>query len=95
MGEVFRDCNLCPEMIVVPAGSFMMGSPDTEDGRDDDEGPHHRVDIDYTFAVGVYELTFDEWDACVRRNGCAQYAPDDEGWGRGSRPVINVNWEDA
>ena len=45
--------------------------------------------------MGVYEVTFAEWDACVEAGGCGGYRPEDEGWGRGSRPVINVSWEDA
>ena len=94
-GDVFRDCAACPEMVVVPAGSFMMGSPASEEGRFDDEGPRHRVTIGSPFAVGVYEVTFAEWDACVRAGGCGGYRPEDEGWGRASRPVINVSWEDA
>ena len=94
-GTVFRDCDACPEMVVVPTGSFMMGSPASEAGRFDDEGPQHRVTIDYPLAVGVYEVTFEEWDACVRAGGCERYRPDDEGWGRGRRPAINVSWEDA
>ena len=95
VGEVFRDCDVCPEMVVVPAGSFLMGSPDSEEGRDNDEGPQREVSVDYALAVGVYEVTFDEWDACVRGGGCGGYEPGDEGWGRGKRPVINVHWEDA
>ena len=94
-GTVFQDCAACPEMVVVPAGSFMMGSPASEDGRDDVEGPQHAVTIGAPFAVGVYEVTFAEWDACVRAGGCGGYRPGDEGWGRGSRPVMRVNWEDA
>ena len=90
----FRDCAKCPQMVVVPSGSFTMGSPPGEKGRDD-EGPRHAVRIDYRFAVGVYEVTFAEWDACVDAGGCDRYVPDDEGWGRESRPVINVSWEDA
>ena len=72
-----------------------MGSPDTEEGRDDDEGPQHEVTIGYAFAVGVYEVTFDEWDACMDAGGCGGYEPSDLGWGRGRRPVILVHWEDA
>ena len=53
VGDVFRDCDVCPEMVVVPAGSFMMGSPDSEAGGSIYEGPQHRVTIDYAFAVGV------------------------------------------
>ena len=72
-----------------------MGSPASEEGRFDDEGPQHRVTIGSLFAVGVYEATFAEWDGCVRAGGCGGYRPEDQGWGRGSRPVINVSWEDA
>ena len=63
-----------------------MGSPDTEEGRDTDEGPQHEVRIDYAFAVGVYEVTFEEWDACVQGGGCGEYEPSDRGWGRGTQP---------
>ena len=72
-----------------------MGSPASEAGRDDDEGPRHTVVIEYPLAVGVFEVTFEEWDACARAGGCGRHVPDDEGWGRGRRPVINVGWEDA
>ena len=94
-GRIFRDCEVCPEMVVVPPGSFMMGSPDAEAGRDSDEGPQHRVTIDYAFAVGVYEVTFAASDACAREGGCDGHEPGDGGWGRGRRPVINVSWNDA
>ena len=94
-GRVFRDCNVCPEMVVVPAGSFTMGSPFSEEDRFDDEGPPRRVTISEPFAVGRYEVTFAEWDACVAAGGCNGYRPDDRGWSRGQRPAINVNWDDA
>ena len=94
-GDTFRDCPECPELVVVPAGSFMMGSPDGEEDRRDGEGPLHEVRIDYPLAVGVYTVTFDEWDACVSDGGCGRYRPGDNGWGRGARPVISVSWEDA
>ena len=93
-GEVFRDCAECPEMVVVPEGAYMMGSPADEPGRWEDEGPRHRVRIARPFAMGRYEVTFAEWDACGRAGGCS-HAPGDEGWGRGSRPVIHVRWKDA
>ena len=90
----FRDCPECPEMVLVPAGSFMMGSTSDEVGRDSDESPRHRVTIPKPFAVGKYEVTFDEWGACVADGGCGGHM-NDEGWGRGRRPVINVIWRDA
>ena len=62
-GTTFRDCDVCPEMVVVPAGSFVMGSPPDEPGRYDDEGPAHEVTIAEPFAIGVREVTFEEWDA--------------------------------
>ena len=93
--KVFRDCPECPEMVVVPPGNYMMGAPSSEKEGDDNERPVHRVTIGEGFAVGVHEVTFDEWDACVRGGGCNGYRPDDEGWGRGNRPVINVSWRDA
>ena len=95
IGMKFKDCADCPEMVVVPSGSFTMGSPSGEYGRDDDEGPRHLVIIDYPLAVGVYEVTFSEWDACVADGGCGGYVPDDDGWGRGNRPVMNVSWNHA
>ena len=94
-GARLRDCETCPQLVVVPAGSFTMGSPDTEWGRFHSEGPQLRVTIPEAFAAGVYEVTFEEWDACVSEGGCNGYRPNGEGWGRGGRPVINVSWDDA
>ena len=73
----------------------MMGSPWWEVFRWSWEGPVHEVTMAHPFAVGVYEVTFEEWEACVSGGGCGGYRPDDAGWGRGRRPVINVSWEDA
>ncbi len=97
-GDVFDDCDgkgWCPEMVVVPAGTFLMGSPESEPDRWADEGPRHKVSIRRPFAIGVTEVTFDEWDACVDGGGCNGYPADDEGWGRGERPVVRVSWADA
>ena len=94
-GETFRDCLECPKLVVIPPGSFKMGSPENQQGRHDDEGPVHEVKIGYLLAVGVYPVTFEEWDACVADGGCGGHVPGDLGWGRGNRPVINVSWEDA
>jgi formylglycine-generating enzyme required for sulfatase activity len=93
-GDTFRDCAACPRMVPVPAGSYLMGSPATEAGRHEDE-EQRTVTIADPFAVGMYEVTFAQWDACVAAGGCGGHRPDDGGWGRGRRPVINVSWEDA
>ena len=93
--DTFKECANCPEMMVVPAGSFTMGSPTSEPEHSADEGPQHMVTIARQFAVGRFEVTFDEWDACAADGGCNSYKPSDEGWGRGRRPVINVSWDDA
>ena len=92
--KTFRDCDECPEMVVAPAGSFSMGSPFPQ-YQVFNESPRHSVTISEPFAIGKYEVTFDEWDACVVAGGCGGYSPGDEGWGRGRRPVMNVNWGDA
>ncbi len=68
-GEVFRDCETCPEMVVIPAGSFMMGSPAGEKDRDDDEGPQHQVTLAEPFAVGKYEVTRGEYASFARATG--------------------------
>ena len=88
-GEIFRDCPDCSEMVVVPAGEFKMGSGETIY-----EKPEHRVVIANPFAIGRREITFEEWDLCFAAGGC-KYRPDDHGWGRGNRPVIDVSWDDA
>jgi len=93
-GDTFRDCERCPLMVEIPPGSFRMGSRSSEEGRDDDEGPVHRVRISYSFAVGVYEIRFADWDVCLAEGGCGGYKPEDE-WGRGQQPVIRVSWNDA
>ena len=93
-GNSFKECaNDCPEMVVVPAGEFIMGSPANEKGRFL-ESPQHTVAIARPFAVSKFEVTFDEWDACVAYGDCEPRVSDG-GWGRGRRPVINVTWDDA
>jgi len=92
-GQTLQDCASCPELVVVRPGSFMMGSPATENGRAGSEGPRHLVTLGRAFAIGKYEVTFDEYDACVADRGCRQVA--DNGFGRGRRPVVNVTFADA
>ena len=91
-GESFRDCSDCPQMVSIPAGSFMMGSPANEAGRSVDEGPQRRVTVP-AFAAGKYEVTWAEWGRCVAAGSCASLTAD--GFGGGTRPVTNVSWDEA
>ncbi|HEY5064037.1 MAG TPA: formylglycine-generating enzyme family protein, partial [Xanthobacteraceae bacterium] len=89
-GDLFKECARdCPEMVVVPAGSYTMGDATQV------EQPEHAVTFAKPFAVSKYEVTFADWDACVAGGGCNGYKPVDQGWARGQQPVINVNWDDA
>ncbi len=96
-GKVIRDTLKSggegPSMMVVPAGEFLMGSPPSEPERMKYEGPQHRVRIEKPFAIGKYEVTFEEYDAFAQAT--QRNTPNDSGWGRGQRPVINVSWEEA
>ena len=91
----FKECVDCPDMASLPTGSFMMGSPYGEASRRDVEGPRRAIKISRAFSISTQEITFDEWDACVRAGGCRGYGPFDAGWGRGRRPVVNVSFDDA
>jgi formylglycine-generating enzyme required for sulfatase activity len=88
--SIVQDCPQCPELVLIPSGSFAMGSTELSDF----ESPVHQVTIRRSFYIGRYEVTFDEWDACIADKGCT-YRPDDRGAGRGRRPVTNVDWNDA
>ncbi len=98
-GDHFRECGaICPEMVVVQAGEFWMGSPDgsngpAEVGRAPVEGPRHQVRIARQFAVGKNEVRFDEWDECVKVGVCP--ANKDYDMGRGRKPVVGVSFDDA
>ena len=104
--DSFKECAQdCPEMIVVPAGAFTMGSSTTEQGRyyntewsahgryNNNEGPQHKVTITNRFAVSKYDVTFADWDACVSVDACPKAA--DSGFGRDTKPVMYVSWDDA
>jgi formylglycine-generating enzyme required for sulfatase activity len=108
-GQSIKECRNCPELIVLPSGTFMMGSPADEPERRENE-VYQRVTIARTFAMGKTEVTWDQWEACVRDRYCDGPAIDpalrtneEDGtpnkasvdWGRGSRPVVGVSWYDA
>ena len=103
----FTDCDFCPVMVEMPPGGFVMGRAEGEDRRlgldreprrpeftQERERPRVRVEFGRRFAIGKYEVTFDEWDRCVEAGGC-DYRPTDREWGRGDRPVIHVSLLDA
>lgn len=90
----FRDCSSCPEMVSLPTGVVQYGSPLTEPNRVSYESIQSPVAVDKAFAIGKFEVTFAEWDACIADKGCV-HVPGDEGWGRGKQPVVNVSWDDA
>jgi formylglycine-generating enzyme required for sulfatase activity len=112
-GDSFKDCPDCTEMVVIPAGEYLMGTstdeimslairffpsaaPRSKDGFFSSEQPQHRVKIAKPFAVGKFEITFAEWEACLAGGGCSSNkSPVDAGMGKGRRPVINVSWDDA
>ena len=99
-GDVFSDALTSggqgPEMVVIPAGAFRMGCLSGDDSCYENEKPVHMVRFGQPFALSVHEVTFAEWDACVAAGGCAGFKPEDFwGWGRGTRPVIEVSWDHA
>ena len=94
VGRTFTDCDQCPEMKVLPSGSDVLGAQGADDSARSNEKPARPVTIGEPFAISVREVTFAQYDACVAAGGCAS-RPSDNGWGRGSRPVINVNFAEA
>jgi formylglycine-generating enzyme required for sulfatase activity len=106
--RTFRDCRICPEMVIVPPGTFVMGSPESEKDRDQDEG-QHKVTIAYSFAVSKGPITWDQWETCVRDGMCDGKAVeaalrldrdgkpirDYAGHAHGHHPVVGVSWQDA
>jgi formylglycine-generating enzyme required for sulfatase activity len=91
-GSTLHDCPTCPDLVVIPPGEFVMGSPKSESGHTD-EKPQHTVRIARPLGVSRTEVTFEQWDACTAAGRCPQAA--DDGYGRGSYPAINVSWKDA
>jgi formylglycine-generating enzyme required for sulfatase activity len=91
--ESFRDCDLCPVMVKIPIARFSMGSPEDEEGRQTYEGPQRVVTFAKPFAIGQHEITIANWEACVGDGGCKRRI-DDQGWGGGNRPAINISWEE-
>jgi formylglycine-generating enzyme required for sulfatase activity len=107
-GATFTECRNCPEMVVIPAGSYTMGSELSDPQRQDDE-ILHRVTLAAPFAVSATEFTLNQWEACVRASHCDGAAvesalrqnfngepnPNYVDFGRGDRPVVGISWYDA
>lgn len=107
-GQAFKECRNCPDMIVLPPGQFMMGSPADDPDREEDE-PQQRITIARPFAMSRTPVTWDQWESCVRDTWCAGAAidealklgldgepnPDYRDYGRGNRPVVGVSWYDT
>ncbi|MGB9365227.1 MAG: SUMF1/EgtB/PvdO family nonheme iron enzyme [Xanthobacteraceae bacterium] len=91
----FRECDICPVMAVVPAGSNLIGSPSDESGRSNNEGPQQPVAFRVPFAVGRSEVSFEEYIACINEGGCPPGLPSDYGWGYGKQPAMQVSWNHA
>lgn len=91
-------CAGCPDMVVIPAGTFQQArwtkAPDRVTDQKGEGAQSHLVTFSKPFAIGKYDVTFEEWDACVAAGSCKHH-PSDGGWGRGKRPVIHVSWYDA
>ncbi len=87
----FRNCELCPEMVAVPAGQVHLKTGVSAEDLEPGDIARFRK----PFAIGKHEVTFEQWDACVADGGCDGYRPPDNGWGRGTRPVIHVSFRDA
>ncbi len=87
-GDRFRDCDECPEIVVIPAGSYYMGSERSLP----QEKPRREVKIDRPFGIGISEVTIREWDMCLREGGC-NMPP--EAVTNDRLPMSNVSWDDA
>ena len=86
-GFKFKDCDFCPPLVVVPRGEFTMGSSEHPH-----EKPTHKVKITSAFAIGQYEVTYEEWDRCVDAGSC-RYRPEFHGSPR--EAIGNLSWDDA
>jgi formylglycine-generating enzyme required for sulfatase activity len=107
-GETFKECRNCPEMVVIPPGSVVIGSPADEPDRRENER-QLKVAIARPYAIGKTEVTWDQWEACARDRWCdgvgIEHAlrTNEDGtpnkafvdWGRGTRPAVGMSWFDA
>jgi len=88
--KIFKDCDVCPEMVPITPGKFLMGT----EGGDKREAPIHEVTLTKPYALSRTEVTFDHWEAC-RQAGACKRDPDDHKWGKKGMPVVNIDYQDA
>ena len=93
-GRTFKDCDACPLMVSLPSGNASLGAANDDALARPNEKPQRPVSFGNLFAIGVTEVTFDEWNACVADGACEAVSADN-GWGQGRRPVINVSRDAA
>ena len=91
--RIFQDCEVCPSMVIIPPGSYGFGSPPNEFGSPYNEGYILDIVFERPFSISQFEITFTQWDLCTEDQVCR--ATDDEDYGRGDQPVMNVSWEDT
>ena len=89
VGKILKDCDVCPELVVLPQGSFVIGSPLSELKRAEDEGPQKTVRINYNLAVGRFEVTQGQWKALMGFNPSSFKLCGD------NCPVEMVSWLDS
>ena len=93
-GKTFQDCATCPTMVTLATGTVNLGAGPDDGEAKPNEKPARPVTFSKPFSIGVTEVTFSQYEACVSAGACGA-VPGDNGWGRGNRPVINVSWSDA
>jgi len=96
-GETFQDCETCPNMTVIPAGTFTMGSPEDEAERKDSEDPQREISIQ-SFAASTYEITFAQFETCRAAGACSADPASQVRkplWKGAAHPVSHVSWTDA
>ncbi|MDD2134252.1 formylglycine-generating enzyme family protein [Pseudomonas kurunegalensis] len=105
-GKVFKDCKDCPEMVVLPAGSYVMGTPDDELGKQDDEGPLHTVTFAKAFAMSRFHVTAGQWQAYAKETRTVLPDGDDRpgrlckngkpSYPQGpTQPAVCMTWDEA
>ena len=95
VGQSFRDCAECPEMVVLAAGRFVMGTQPTERERGPTEPVATAVQVPASFAIGRFEVTVEEWEACLRGGGCGGYRPPEFSRPTPRHPVDFLSYNDV